>query len=228
MTSPDDESILEFDSSTVYTPTATSRTPTTHTPCNSPQGSNVPTHASTFIIRNLCTGHLLTLLGGQLLLSPPGSRGSIHWACEELDGWMTFQNCVSDKFVCFDGSGMLKCNANQGDKRRLFSVTPVEGGGCFLQMVDWFTLCSVVIVGEKRNCGGRGKWFRMGLYGSFGRLSSWLHDLLLLLLGRQCRRWEGWGIRFWSSREGVVSELLQVVKDKWFISQGGMAVFSKS
>src|SRR6266487_2794649 len=46
-----------------------------------PSSSSVPWPGSTFIIRSVSSGQVITLLDGQIVLAPPGGRGSIHWAC---------------------------------------------------------------------------------------------------------------------------------------------------
>ncbi|KAF2421499.1 hypothetical protein EJ08DRAFT_515303 [Tothia fuscella] len=83
------------------------KTPFTH----SKPTSSVPWPKSTFIIRCVSTGRVITLLDGQVQLGSPGGRGSIHWACVETKGWLGFRNVVCGKFLGHAESGMLRCTA---------------------------------------------------------------------------------------------------------------------
>ncbi|KFY29347.1 hypothetical protein V493_02396 [Pseudogymnoascus sp. VKM F-4281 (FW-2241)] len=61
--------------------------------------SSIPWPGSTFIIRSVSSGRVITLLNGDVELSAPGGRGSIHWACVETNGWLGFQNLASGEFL---------------------------------------------------------------------------------------------------------------------------------
>ncbi|KAI9778546.1 MAG: hypothetical protein M1816_004022 [Peltula sp. TS41687] len=98
----DPKLILDPDNSTVYTATTPPETVATnllddHDPFGDAKSSysSVPWPGSTFIIRCVSSGHVITLLDGQIVLAPPGGRGSIHWACVETKGWFGFRNHVS-------------------------------------------------------------------------------------------------------------------------------------
>ncbi|KAL5344726.1 hypothetical protein ACLOAV_010418 [Pseudogymnoascus australis] len=141
----DSESISDRDNSTIYTPTTTSDTFTADLSEDHDQSSGVPSHDSTFIIRSVSSGHVITLLDGQVVLAPPGGRGSIHWACVETKGWFGFRNRISNKFLCHAWNGRLECSATQHDGWRHFSITPVPKGGYIMQMLDFWTLRPIVI-----------------------------------------------------------------------------------
>jgi hypothetical protein len=105
----------------------------------------VPLYGSTVIIRSILCGNVLTLLDGHIVLALPSGCGSILWTCIETEGWFGFRDCVSAKFICYGWDGGLKCSAEQHDSWRHFTITPVPKGGYIMQMLDWWTLCSIVI-----------------------------------------------------------------------------------
>ncbi|OBT50917.1 hypothetical protein VE04_09375 [Pseudogymnoascus sp. 24MN13] len=168
----DSESISDPDDSTIYTPTTTSNTFTADLPGNHDQSSSVPSHDSTFIIRSVSSGHVITLLGGQVVLALPGRGGSIHWACVETEGWLGFRNRISNKFLCHDWKGGLKCSAEQHDGWRHFSITPVPQGGYIMQMLDFSTLRPIVIKveGGLQTLGRTGNKLSDGIIWEFVRI----------------------------------------------------------
>ena len=110
----------------------------------------VPWPNSTFIIRSVTSGHLLTLLDGQIVLAPPGrSSGSIHWACVETKGWLGFQNVVSGKFLGHDAKGRLNCSAERHREWEWFDVRTKPDGGSVLLMKHWERLWHVGIKVEE-------------------------------------------------------------------------------
>ncbi|KAH6718834.1 hypothetical protein BKA61DRAFT_712820 [Leptodontidium sp. MPI-SDFR-AT-0119] len=132
----DSESISNSDNSIIYTPTTISENFTADLLENHDPFRSVPSHGFTFIIRSV-------------VLAPPGGRGSIHWACVETEGWLGFWNCISNKFLCYDWNGRLKCSAEQHHGWRHFSIAPVPPkGGYIVQMLDWFKLRPIVIDAE--------------------------------------------------------------------------------
>lgn len=90
--------------------------------------TSVPWPGSTFIIRSVLTGRLLTLLDGQVVLAPPGGRGSIHWKCVEEKGWLGFRNTISGRFLGHNKNGRLCCVADrqQGWENFCVRMTPDE------------------------------------------------------------------------------------------------------
>lgn len=113
-----------------------------------PDSSLVPWPGSTFTIRSVSSGRVLTLLDGQIeLIQPPllGGRGSIHWACVETKGWLGFRNIVSGKFLGHDSKGRLCCSAEQHRGWEYFCVRMRPEGGCVLLMTHWDGLWHVGI-----------------------------------------------------------------------------------
>ncbi|KAF2105950.1 hypothetical protein BDV96DRAFT_675917 [Lophiotrema nucula] len=78
----DDEKSTTSTTHSILTPSETATdTPTEHATDAKIADSTVPWPGSTFIIRALSSGaeKVLTLLDGNVVLAPPGGRGSIHW-----------------------------------------------------------------------------------------------------------------------------------------------------
>ncbi|MDI1489979.1 MAG: hypothetical protein OHK93_001178 [Ramalina farinacea] len=100
----------------------------------------VPWPGSTYIIRSVSSGHVITLLDGQILLTQPGGRGSIYWACVETKGWLGFRNIVSGKFLGHNRKGQLSCHANGHGEWEHFCNRPRPHGGCVLLMEHFDSL----------------------------------------------------------------------------------------
>lgn len=145
----DTKSVPDTDDSTIYTPTATSENADTSPEENHDLSPSIPSHELTVIIRSISSGQVITLIDGNVVLASPGSCGSIHWTCVETEGWIGFRNRVSNKFLCHDGNGRLKCTADQRDGWRQFTVTPMPDEGYIMQMLDWWKLRPIVIDAEK-------------------------------------------------------------------------------
>ena len=109
----------------------------------------VPWPNSTFIIRSVSSGHVITLVEGQISLSQPGGRGSIHWACMELKGWLGFRNTVSGKFLGHDSKGRLCCSVERHQGWECFCVRMRPEGGCVLLMKHYDQLWHVGIKVEE-------------------------------------------------------------------------------
>src|SRR2546421_11330502 len=99
----------ETDTSTAYTANTPPETESGDLDDQDPLGGahpssfSVPWPGSTFIIRSVSSGKVLTLLDGQVVLGLLGGRGSIHWECVETSGWLGFRNLVTGKFLGHDG-----------------------------------------------------------------------------------------------------------------------------
>ena len=93
-----------------------------------------PWPKSTFIIRSVSSGHVLTLQDGKVALTRAGGRGSIHWVCVETKGWLGFRNTVSGKFLGHDEQGRLRCSAEKHLGWENFCVRGKPEGGCILLM----------------------------------------------------------------------------------------------
>lgn len=88
--------------------------------------TSVPWPGSTFIIRSVLTGRVLTLLDGKVVLSPPGNRGCIRWKCVESKGWLGFRSATSGRFLGHNKNGRLCCVAErqQGWENFCVRMTP--------------------------------------------------------------------------------------------------------
>ena len=141
------------DSSTIYTTAYTPSETITpdlldeHDPLGGAEPSSylVPWPSSTFIIRAISSGHVLTLLDGQIILTQPGGHGSIHWVCVETKGWLGFRNTISGKFLGHDNRGRLCCSADRHQGWEYFCVRMRPEGGCVLLMTHSGSLWHVGI-----------------------------------------------------------------------------------
>ncbi|KAF2002695.1 hypothetical protein P154DRAFT_134931 [Amniculicola lignicola CBS 123094] len=145
---PESASVSDSDDYNIRTPTATSENVTAALEEDHDLRSWVPSDGSTVIIRSVSCGNVITLLDGHIVLAPLGGRGSIYWTCVESEGWFGFQNRVTNKFLSHGRDARLECSAEQNQKWRHFTITPVTKGGYILQMLDWWTLRSIVINAE--------------------------------------------------------------------------------
>lgn len=105
--------------------------------------SSVPWPGSTFIIRSVLSGHVLTLCDGQVVMASPGTRGSIHWECMDFKGWLGFRNTVSGRFLGHDANGKLRCVADRPQEWEKFCVRMTPEGGYVLLMTHWERLWQV-------------------------------------------------------------------------------------
>ncbi|RDL39132.1 Uncharacterized protein BP5553_03472 [Venustampulla echinocandica] len=144
----DPNPIPDLDSSTAYT-AATPPESVAADLLDEPFGgaklssSSVPWPGSTFLIRSVESGHMITLLDGQVVLAPPGGRGYIHWECVETKGWLGFRDCGSSSFLGHNGNGRLRCSAKRQDGWENFCVRMRPEGGYVLLMTHWERLWQV-------------------------------------------------------------------------------------
>ena len=164
----DTTSNSELDDASIYTPTVTTENGTPDLKDHA-STSWVPSHGSTVIIRSISCGNVLTLLDGNIVLAPPSGRGSILWECVESKGWLGFRSCVSGKFICHGPDARLKCTAEEHQRFRYFTLTPVPKGGYIMQMEDYWTLRPVVINAENglRKLGRTGNKLSEGIVWNF-------------------------------------------------------------
>ncbi|KAI9730606.1 MAG: hypothetical protein M1818_008088 [Claussenomyces sp. TS43310] len=94
-----------------------------------PSAASVPWPGSTFIIRSVSSGHIMTLRGGQIMLAQLGGRGRSSWECVRSKGWFGFRDPGSGRFLGRDDKGRLCCSAawHEDWERFQFMATP-EGG----------------------------------------------------------------------------------------------------
>ena len=152
----DPQPVLNHDDSTIYPATTPPETVATDVPDHQdplggaePSSCLVPWPGSTYIIRSVSSGHVITLLDGQIVLTQPGGRGSIHWVCVEAKGWLGFRNTVSGKFLGHDRNGRLCCSAERHRGWEYFCDRPRPEGGCVLLMTHYESLWQVGIKVEQ-------------------------------------------------------------------------------
>jgi len=111
--------------------------------------SSVPWPGSTFIIRALSTGQVITLLDGQIVLASPGARGSIHWKCVETKGWLGFRNAVSGNYLGHNDKGVLRCRVDKHQGWENFCARLRPEGGYVLLMTHFERLWHIGIKKER-------------------------------------------------------------------------------
>lgn len=166
----DPKAIPDDDDSTIYTGITPLQTTAADLPNDfepfsgaTPSSFLVPWPDSTFIIRSVESGQVITLLEGQIVLTQPGDHG-MYWQCVETKGWLGFRNTVSGKFLGFDSRGTLGCSAERHQGWENFCVRHHPGGGCVLLMRHWDSLWHVGIKVEQ----GVEKLAKIGEGGSDG------------------------------------------------------------
>jgi hypothetical protein len=147
----DDDSTV-FNANTACTPPETDVDDllTDFDPFTSAQpSSSTPWPGSTFIIRSAASGHVITLLDGEIVLASPGGRGSFHWACVESKGWLGFRNVVSGRFLGHAENGRLRCSAGRHQGWENFCVRLRPDGGYVLLMTHFERLWHVGFKNER-------------------------------------------------------------------------------
>jgi hypothetical protein len=114
-----------------------------------PSPSSVPWPGYNFLIRDVETGHLITLEDGRIIMAQPGGPGSIHWQCVETKGWLGFRNTVSGRYLGHDPQGKLCCSAGRHQGWENFSVRLRPDGGYVLLMTHFERLWHIGIKHEK-------------------------------------------------------------------------------
>ncbi len=104
----DKVSISESECSTTFTPSITSDA-TIPTPKHI---SSIPWPGSTYIIRSVSTGKVITFRGGKIVLGPIDGY-AIRWECVEKIGWLGFRDPASYKFLGYDINGELLCRQDE-------------------------------------------------------------------------------------------------------------------
>ena len=93
-----------------------------------PSSSSVPWPGSTFIIRSISSGLVITLKGGQIVLAEPGSGGNSHWECVRRKGWYGFRDPGSGRFLGYDDKGRLCCSVERQRGWEYFQVNMTPEG----------------------------------------------------------------------------------------------------
>ncbi|KAF2702766.1 hypothetical protein K504DRAFT_464898 [Pleomassaria siparia CBS 279.74] len=97
-----------------------------------PNPSSIPWPGSTFIIRSISDGHVITLLNGEITLAPPGGFGAYRWECVEARGWLGFREHASALFLGHDDQGNIACFGKKHLEWENFSVRMKPDGGYVL------------------------------------------------------------------------------------------------
>lgn len=92
----------------------------------------LPWPGSTYIIRLISSGKVLSLLNGQVMLTARDGMGSYRWICEKRHGWLGFRNFASGRYLGCNDRDMLCCIAESHRDREQFCVTMRQNGGCAL------------------------------------------------------------------------------------------------
>lgn len=134
----DAPSITDHESSTAYTPSATSESIITDSErANTPQppsNSSIPWPGSTYIIRSLSTGKAISFQQGQIVLSQLGGPDAVRWQCVENGGWLGFKDPASAMFLGYDKNEELCCCARTQMEWENFCVRQRPEGGCVMLM----------------------------------------------------------------------------------------------
>jgi hypothetical protein len=97
-----------------------------------------PRSGSTFIIRSVLSGDVITLSDGLVTLSSPDSHGCNEWVCvEDRDGWLGFRNGIAGRFLGYGKDWTLCCAVTWHQKREKFRALK-RGGGYILIMPHWW------------------------------------------------------------------------------------------
>ena len=94
-----------------------------------------PEPGTTYIIRSVSCGRVITLLEGNIELTEPNDYGCSHWACVDKDGWIEFRNRVSGGFLTYDYFGKLCCASQVVEKTERFCTRMTPNEGCVLIML---------------------------------------------------------------------------------------------
>jgi hypothetical protein len=86
---------------------------------------------------------VITHRDSQIVLAPPGGRGSIHWTCVGNKGWLAFCSPVSGRFLGCNLRGSLLCEAVRQKGWEDFCVRLRPEGGYALLMMSGTELWNV-------------------------------------------------------------------------------------
>ncbi|KAI0104257.1 hypothetical protein GGR51DRAFT_522151 [Nemania sp. FL0031] len=101
--------------------------------------TSVPEDGHTYMIREVGSDRVLTLVDGKLTLQTnDGTRGGWHWVCaENAEGWIGFRDAVSGSYIGHDNKGGFICQAKKMDAWEYFVLRPREAGGYNLCVKHW-------------------------------------------------------------------------------------------
>jgi hypothetical protein len=132
-------------SSVLFTPTLSSVPSTAGLQNGYTLQSSTPTDGSLFIIRDVSSGHVISLDNGNVVLTPLSNGGIYRWQCVEAEGFFRFLEPRSNKFLCHTmWNPQLECTAGHNDWYRNFSITLIPEKGFVMSMPHWSELRSIV------------------------------------------------------------------------------------
>ncbi|OTB00355.1 hypothetical protein M426DRAFT_238303 [Hypoxylon sp. CI-4A] len=95
--------------------------------------NTLPWPGNTYIIREPASRHQVTLVHGELRLSPDvGNQGGYHWKCINRSGWLAFYSPVSGQYISYAFGCCLPQKLEQNGKERFTSRAHPEGGHLLL------------------------------------------------------------------------------------------------
>ena len=96
----DSTSHSSSNSSVLFTPATSSVPGTAELQNDHALQSSIPTDGSLFIIRDVSSGHVISLDSGNVVLAPLSNGGVYRWQCVEAEGFFRFLEPRSNKFLC--------------------------------------------------------------------------------------------------------------------------------
>lgn len=124
----------EPDDSTIYTANTPAETSSPH---DSSGPSTIPCPGSTYIIRSISSGLVITESEGQLIMAPLGSRG-MYWECKKSKAWFGFRNTVSGGYIGHNIWGNVQCETKWHKGWEQISLEPLIEGGFHMLMLHWW------------------------------------------------------------------------------------------
>ncbi len=109
--------VAESDSSCLPTPSSTSHGTildmSSHDIPQSSPKSSAPWPNSTYIIRSVSTGKVITFRRGKIILAPLNGHSAIRWECFEQKGFIGFRDPASYMNLGVDKNGELACSTDK-------------------------------------------------------------------------------------------------------------------
>lgn len=93
---------------------------------------SIPSPGSTYLIRSVSDGRVITELDGGVVLASEDSLGSKYWRCREFGGRLRFENRGSGLRLGANPEGILRCTVPS--PAQCFTLFPSTKGGHVLVM----------------------------------------------------------------------------------------------
>ncbi|KAI0867645.1 hypothetical protein GGS24DRAFT_267648 [Hypoxylon argillaceum] len=112
--------------------------------------ASVPEAGGTYMIRELGSDRVLTILNGNLTVQlNDGTGGGWHWHCEENEiGFIGFRNAVSGRYLGHNNKGGYIARSKKMRTKELFLLRPRNQGGYNLCIAPWVRLKPMGIADE--------------------------------------------------------------------------------